>query len=95
VQRRELPKSFQGCHAKVHSLLNDLTIAAELRAYMWSNKWAMNPKKLTQFSKNQLILVADKYLQHIIREEMSCGLKKYMEYDLFPQIHLKGAVASQ
>jgi hypothetical protein len=52
---RELPKSLHGCHPKVHSLLNDPAIATELQAYVRSNKWAMNPEKLAQFSKNQLL----------------------------------------
>ena len=50
----------------------------------------MNPEKLTQFSQNKLIpSVADEYLHHIIRDEMPRGLKKYMEYELFPRIQLK------
>jgi hypothetical protein len=85
-----LPKSLTGQHAKVYSLLSDPTVAAGLRAYAWSNKWAMDPMQLIQFSRNQLIdTAADKYLQHIIQEEMPCGLKCYMEVELFPCIHLK------
>lgn len=50
----------------------------------------MNPEKLTQISENKLIpSAADEYLRHIIKEEMPCGLKQYMEYELFPQIQLK------
>jgi hypothetical protein len=90
LQTRVLPKSLTGQHAKVYSLLSDPTVAAELRAYVRSNKWAMDPAKLVQFSRNQLIdTAADKYLQHIIREEMPRGLKRYMEVELFPRIHLK------
>ena len=41
-------------------------------------------------SKNELIpSAADKYLCQIICDEMPRGLKKYMEYELFPQIQLK------
>ena len=90
VSRRELPQSLRGTHAKVYSLLDDLTIATELRAYLRSNKWAMNPEKLAQFSENKLIpSAADEYLRHIIKEEMPRGLKQYMEYELFPRIQLK------
>ena len=32
---------------------------------------------------------AKKYTQQIIDEEMPQGLKKYMEVELFPQIHMK------
>jgi hypothetical protein len=89
---RELPKSLRGCHSKVHTLLNDPAIAAELRTYVRSNKWAMNLEKLAQFTKNQLLPdAAERYLRQITREEMPKGLKKYMEYDLFPQIQLKVA----
>ena len=50
----------------------------------------MNPGKFAQFSKNELIpSAADKYLHQIIHDEMPQGLKKYMEYELFPQIQLK------
>jgi hypothetical protein len=34
MAKRELPKSLQGHHAKVSSLLADPVIAAELRAYL-------------------------------------------------------------
>jgi hypothetical protein len=82
VLRRELPQSLQGSHVKVFSLLDDPAIAAELRAYLRSNKWAMNPEKLAQFSENKLIpSVADKYLRQITHDEMPHGLKKYMEYE--------------
>jgi hypothetical protein len=90
VKHRTLPVSFQGRHAKIESLLNEPAIAAELRLYLRSNKWAMNPKKLTQFTKNQLLpAVADQYLKQIVHKEMPAGLKKYMEVELFPRIHLR------
>jgi hypothetical protein len=45
----------------------------------------MNPEKLTQFSENKLITkVADTYLHHIIKDKMPKGVKRYMEYELFP-----------
>ncbi|KAH7917225.1 hypothetical protein BV22DRAFT_1108607 [Leucogyrophana mollusca] len=87
---RELLKSRQGRHAKVYSLLSDPVIATELRDYVRSNKWAMNPEKLVQFTNNKLVAsAADKYLHQIIHDEMPQGLKQYMEYKLFPRIHLK------
>jgi hypothetical protein len=50
----------------------------------------MNLEKLRQFSKNELLPNAgDKYLHHLICEEMLLGLKKYMEVELFPHIHLR------
>lgn len=88
--KRELPVSRQGHHAKVYSLLSDPAIASELRLYVRSNKWAMDPEKLTRFTENQLIpSAADKYLQEIVHDEMPRGLKRYMEDELFPRIHLK------
>ena len=90
MKMRELPKSMKGRHAKVFTLLSDPTVAAELRAYVRSNKWAMDPEKLAAFSANKLVpTVADEYLRNITRNEMPRGLKKYMEYELFPRIHLK------
>lgn len=82
--------SRQGRHVKVYSLLSDPVIAAELRAYVRSNKWAMDPSKLNQFTQNKLVpQAADKYLLHLVQDEMPRGLKKYMDLELFPRIHLK------
>jgi len=92
TKTRKLPVSKHGHYAKVVSLLKDPAIAAKLRAYVHSNKWAINLNKLAQFTKNELIpSVADKYLKHIVHEEMPQGLKKYLEYELFPCIQLKTA----
>ena len=68
VEKRELPQSTRGHHVKVKSLLDGPHVVAELQTYLWSNKWAMNPGKLAQFSKNQLIpSAADQYLHKIIK----------------------------
>jgi hypothetical protein len=48
----------------------------------------MDPEKLVAFSANKLV-PADEYLHNITHNEMPRGLKKYMEYKLFPRIHLK------
>lgn len=55
LKTRDLPKSFKGQHAKVYSLLSNPIVAAELRAYVRLNRWAMDPAKLAQFARNQLI----------------------------------------
>ena len=90
ISKQELPHSLAGCHAKVYSLFDDPTIAAELRTYVRSNKWSVNPEKLAAFSKNQLIPEeAKQYLRSMVNEEMPHGLKQYMELELFPCIHLK------
>jgi hypothetical protein len=50
----------------------------------------MDPEKLAAFSAHKLIpAVADEYLRTVTRDEMPHGLKKYLEYELFPRIHLK------
>ena len=49
IQMQDLPKSLVKNHAKVYSLLLDPDIAARLRAYVYSNKWAMDPEKLAKF----------------------------------------------
>ena len=90
IESRKLPVSCQGHHLKVYLLLSNPDIAAELQAYVHSNKWAMDPAKLNKFTKNKLILqAADKYLHHLVDNEMPWGLKKYMEFELFLHIHLK------
>jgi hypothetical protein len=60
----------------VFSLLSDPAIAAELRAYVHSNKWAMDPEKLSKFSQDKLVPKAlEQYLQHITHSEVPHGLK--------------------
>jgi hypothetical protein len=50
----------------------------------------MDPSKLAEFSKNNLVSsAASKYLHHIINTEMPAGLKKYMDVKLFPRLILK------
>src|SRR5882762_10210707 len=74
IEKRELLQSARERHAKVKSLLDDPVIAAKLQTYLHSNKWAMNPGKLAQFSKNELISsAADKYLCQVICDEMPWG----------------------
>ena len=90
VKDRVLPSSSKGRHGKSFSLLNDPAIRAELRSYVRTNKWAMNPSKLAEFSKKKMVpAAAEKYLQHIVDVEMPQGLKNYMELELFPRIQLK------
>lgn len=90
MKGRELPKSMRGRHAKVYTVMLEPAIALELRTYLRSEKWAMNPEKLVQFTQNKLIpSVADAYLRKIIKEEMPRGLQRYMEVELFPRIQLK------
>lgn len=90
MKERALPTSKKGRHAKVFSLLSDPAIAAELRAYLRSNKWAMNPERLCQFTEDKLVpTAANAYLQQIINVEMPKGLKQYMEDVLFPCVQLK------
>jgi hypothetical protein len=87
---RDLPKSERGCHIKVKSLFEDPSIKAELRTYLKSNKWALNPEKLKNFTNQKLLLdEAEKYCHEICDKEMPQGLKKYMELELFPRIHMK------
>ncbi|KIL55377.1 hypothetical protein M378DRAFT_90974 [Amanita muscaria Koide BX008] len=90
VEKRVLPISKRGSHTKSFSLISDPTIRAELRSFVRSNKWAMDPAKLAEFSKQKMVPeAAKKYLEKIINEEMPRGLKQYMEVELFPRVHLK------
>ncbi|KAJ7586722.1 hypothetical protein C8J56DRAFT_1085285 [Mycena floridula] len=93
INKRELPKSQCGQHRKAYSLLEeDPAIRTEMRAYLRSNKWAMDPAKLQEFTEKKMVPAAAKaYLQTIVDEEMPQGLKKYLELELFPHIHLKVA----
>lgn len=50
----------------------------------------MNLVKLAAFTQDELIPAeAEKYAQQIVDKEMLAGLKKYMEVELFPHVHLK------
>ncbi|KAJ7692283.1 hypothetical protein B0H17DRAFT_851995, partial [Mycena rosella] len=90
LRPRTLPVSRRGKHGKVFSLLDDPAICTELCSFVRSNKWAMDPNKLAEFSKNNLVSsAASKYLKHVVNIEMPKGLKKYMDLELFPRLHLK------
>ena len=92
ITTRELPSSKRGCHGKVYSLLDDPEICTELRSYLHSNKWSMDPAKLAKFTKDKLIPEeASQYLCQIVEHEMPNGLKQYMELELFPRIQMKVA----
>lgn len=71
IKSQELPKSNRGHHRKVFSLLDDLEVQIKLHSYMQTNKWSMNPQKLSDFTKNKLLPdEAKKYMHHIIETEM-------------------------
>ena len=82
---QQLPISRWGRHAMVYSLLDEPSIKAELRAYVRSNKWAMNPTKLGTFLTATAIPAAGhEYVHQAVEKEMPCGLKKYFETVLLP-----------
>ena len=90
VTMRELPVSSRGLHGKAFSLLYDPAIRAELRSYVRSNKWSMDPTKLSEFVQGKSIpAAAEKYVHHLVDEEMPRGLKKYLELELFPRVQYK------
>jgi hypothetical protein len=90
LKKRELPKSERGHHAKIASLLCNPVIAADLRAYVRSNKWSMNPEKLAKFTRNELLPSAtQQYAKEVTQHEMPHGLKRYLELEIFPRIHMK------
>lgn len=90
VAARELPESSRGSHGKAFSLLEDPAIRAELRSYLRSNKWSMDPMKLSEFVQGKSIpAAAEKYVRHLVDEEMPQGLKKYLELELFPRVQYR------
>ncbi|KAG1809072.1 uncharacterized protein BJ212DRAFT_1484568 [Suillus subaureus] len=90
MQTRMLPVSQWGWHAKISSLLDDPAIASELCTFMHSNKWSMDPQKLVKFMNNELLHTeATKYLKGLVQTEMPQGLKRYIELEPFPHIHMK------
>ncbi|KAH9068308.1 hypothetical protein EDB83DRAFT_2518668 [Lactarius deliciosus] len=90
IKSRELPKSKRGSHKKVFLLLDDPEVQTELRSYIRTNKWSMNPRKLSDLTKNKLIPdEAKKYLRNVVETEMPTGLKNYLELELLPRIQMK------
>ena len=71
-QSRQLPTSKKGQHVKTFTLLSDPSICAELRSYVRSNKWAMDPAKLAEFSQKTMVpAAAEAYAQQIIKNEIA------------------------
>ena len=86
----KLPESRRGRHIKLFTLLKDPNIRAELRSYVQSNKWAVDPAKLAEFSVKKMVpKVAEAYGTNLMKKEIPLGLKHYLELKLFPQIHMK------
>ena len=90
IKDRKLPESRRGRHIKVFSLLEDPNISAKLRSYVRSNKWAIDPAKLADFSAKKMVpKTAEAYGTNLMKKEIPVGLKQYLELELFPQIHMK------
>jgi hypothetical protein len=86
----DLLKSEWGHHTKMFSLLDDPEVVTELQSYLRTNKWSMDPKKLSAFTKNKLLPdEAKKHLHHVIEKEMPASSKKYLEVELFLHIQMK------
>ncbi|KAJ6609649.1 hypothetical protein B0H10DRAFT_2225777 [Mycena sp. CBHHK59/15] len=76
--------------AELASLAKPTPYSATKKLVIALNKWAMDPKKLADFSAGKLIPeAAKKYAEDVIRDEMPRGLKKYMEAELLPRLQLK------
>ena len=71
-------------------MLDDSSICAEIWAYLRSNKWATNSKKMANYTKNKMLpKEANKYINRILEKEMPCWIKQYLEVELFPRIQIK------
>ena len=88
VTNRKLPESFRGRHAKTASVLAIPSIKTELRAYLQSNKWSVDPATLAKFTANEMLpKEAARYLRNLVDDEMPLALKRYLELELFPRVH--------
>ncbi|KXN91374.1 hypothetical protein AN958_01031, partial [Leucoagaricus sp. SymC.cos] len=73
-----LPESQYDRHIKSFSLLEDPVVS-----YIQSNKWAINPEKLANFSQENIIpTAAKKYLDNILNYEIPKGLIDYFESEV-------------
>jgi hypothetical protein len=87
ITDRKLPGSRRGRHIKLFTLLEDPDICAELRSYVRSNKWAIDPAKLANFSTQTMVpKAAGAYGTDFMKTKIPDGLKRYLEHDLFPRI---------
>lgn len=76
---------MRGCHGKVFSLLEDPDVRAELRSWLRTNEWSMNPVKLAEYTQAKIITPeVEKYLQDVALKEMPRGLIHYINTVLFP-----------
>jgi len=86
----KLPSSERGAHCKSCSLLKDPDIAEQMRSYLRSNKWSMDPTKLSEYSRGVMApLAASKYQHQILNKEMPNGLARYVSKELLPDMGLK------
>ena len=90
ITRGELPPSKRGRHIKTSTLLEDPGVCAELRSYVRSNKWAINPVKLADFTAQKMVpAVAKNYGTNLMKNTIPKGLKQYLELELIPRMHMK------
>lgn len=90
INRGELPVSRRGAHIKIFTLLEDPEIRAELRSYVRSNKWVVDPAKLVDFTAQKMVpAVAKAYGTNLMENDIPKGLKQYLELELLPRIHMK------
>ena len=93
-----LPASERGAHCKSYSLLKDPDIAEQMRSHLRSNKWSMDPTKLSEYSRGVMApLTASKYQHRILNKEMPNGLARYVSQELLPDMGLKikGGISSR
>jgi len=89
INRGKLPVSRKGKHIKIFTLLGDPKIHTELRSYVCSNKWAIDPAKLTDFTVQKMVpAVAKTYGTNLMTNTIPNGLKQYLELKLLPQMHM-------
>ena len=90
INQRKLPTSQRGAHIKIFTLLEDPEICAELRSYVRSNKWAIDPAKLAEFTSQKMVpTVVKSYGTNLMNNDIPKGLKRYLELELFPRIRMK------
>ena len=90
IYRGELLVSRRGNHVKTFTFLEEPGIRAELQLFVHSNKWAIDPAKLADFTAQKMVpMVAKAYGTHLMKDKIPRGLKRYLELELFPRVHMK------
>ena len=85
INRGKLLVSRRGGHIKIFTLLDDPDIHTELQSYIRSNKWAINPATLVNFTaQNMVPAVARAYGTNLMKDKTPKDSNNTWNSNFFP-----------